>query len=613
MPISAAEQLMIELVNRARLDPLAEAARLGIDLNAGLPSGTLDGSARPVLAPNDLLHNSSADHSQWMLDTDLFSHTGAGGSSPEDRMVAAGYIFTGFWGNAENISFLASTRLVDAVSAIIQQHDNLFESAGHRLNILDASFRELGVGHRLGAFAFSGTTYNFTYMVTQNFAYSDTTTFITGVVYEDTDLNDFYSPGEGQGNFVFEALGARTNSEVEGGYALEVADGTSRTDPVEVTVSNAGATSVLRLSLDLGGQNAKLDVVNGTEVEISANAVLIEGITRATLLGVANLSLTGADAAETLVGNRGNNLLNGSGGNDSIIGGAGHDTVFGGVGDDLIYGDAGRNVLMGDDGNDQIFTGTEGDFVGGGAGNDTVRGSDGNDTIYAGLGDDNIGGGAGNDLIYGSDGSNVIYAGLGNDTVQGGTGNDTIVGGGGYNALLGNDGNDLIYAAASGEFMAGGAGNDSVFGADGGDTIFAGIGDDFIGGGAGNDQIFAGAGSNRIYGGLGNDTITAGVGRDVMTGGPGADVFVFTSAAAIGIGAGRDVITDFASGVDDIDLRGLGQTFNGSSGLTAGGAASFYYFAAGGLLIGDQNGDGVADWVIELSGAPSVAADDFLL
>lgn len=36
MTISAAEQLLIELINRARLDPLAEAQRLGIDLNAGL-------------------------------------------------------------------------------------------------------------------------------------------------------------------------------------------------------------------------------------------------------------------------------------------------------------------------------------------------------------------------------------------------------------------------------------------------------------------------------------------------------------------------------------------------------------------------------------------------
>lgn len=45
----------------------------------------------------------------------------------------------------------------------------------------------------------------------------------------------------------------------------------------------------------------------------------------------------------------------------------------------------------------------------------------------------------------------------------------------------------------------------------------------------------------------------------------------------------------------------------------AGGQASFFYFAAGGLLIGDQNGNGAADWVLELAGAPTIGAGDFLL
>lgn len=116
-----------------------------------------------------------------------------------------------------------------------------------------------------------------------------------------------------------------------------------------------------------------------------------------------------------------------------------------------------------------------------------------------------------------------------------------------------------------------------------------------------------------MYGGIGNDTIVAGTGKDVMTGGPGADVFVFNTAASAGIGSGRDVITDFTHGVDDIDLRALHTSFNGTAGLVGGGTASFFYFADGGLLIGDQNGDGVADWVVELSGAPTITADDFLL
>ena len=42
MTLSAAEQYLLELINRARLNPAAEAARYGIDLNAGLRLKALD-------------------------------------------------------------------------------------------------------------------------------------------------------------------------------------------------------------------------------------------------------------------------------------------------------------------------------------------------------------------------------------------------------------------------------------------------------------------------------------------------------------------------------------------------------------------------------------------
>jgi Ca2+-binding RTX toxin-like protein len=346
---------------------------------------------------------------------------------------------------------------------------------------------------------------------------------------------------------------------------------------------------------------------------LAATRIVDPRIGETVTLGDGNDTHTGTAYADFIGGGAGNDLLNGAGGDDTIYGGLGNDTLQGGAGNDVLYGSAGKNQLLGDEGNDRIYASAGGDFIGGGAGNDTIRGGDGADTIYAGLGDDDVGGGAGNDLIYGSAGANVIYAGLGNDTVQGGSGADTIYGSAGRNQLYGNDGNDVIYTSAAGDLAAGGAGNDSIYGGDGADTVYAGLGDDFIGGGAGNDLIVAGAGSNRMFGGIGNDTIVAGTGKDVMTGGPGADVFVFNTAASAGIGAGRDVITDFTHGVDDIDLRALHTSFNGTAGLVGGGTASFFYFADGGLLIGDQNGDGVADWVVELSGAPTITADDFLL
>lgn len=92
------EQLMLELINRARADPLGEAARLGIGLNDGLPAGSISGEPKQALAFNAILISAARGHSQWMLDVDQFSHTGVNGSSPGDRMSAASYPFAGAGG-----------------------------------------------------------------------------------------------------------------------------------------------------------------------------------------------------------------------------------------------------------------------------------------------------------------------------------------------------------------------------------------------------------------------------------------------------------------------------------------------------------------------------------
>lgn len=101
---------MLELVNRARANPLAEAQRLGIDLNQGLSPGQISVAAKQPLAMNQLLVASSRSHSQWMLDADVFSHTGSNGSTSKQRMEAAGYTFSGNWRAGENISWSGTKR-----------------------------------------------------------------------------------------------------------------------------------------------------------------------------------------------------------------------------------------------------------------------------------------------------------------------------------------------------------------------------------------------------------------------------------------------------------------------------------------------------------------------
>ena len=191
------EQYMLELVNFARATPEAEAARLGITLNQGLDAGTLDGTAKQPLAFHPLLFVSARAHSDWMLETDTFEHTGINGSTPGDRMAAAGYVFSGSWTWGENISWVGTTGRLNLVTSTKDMHENLFKSPGHRKNLMNGRFAEIGVGLRQGQFT-DGKTYN-ALMGTQNFALSGASynPFVVGVVFNDANKNYFYDPGEG--------------------------------------------------------------------------------------------------------------------------------------------------------------------------------------------------------------------------------------------------------------------------------------------------------------------------------------------------------------------------------------------------------------------------------
>ncbi len=308
----------------------------------------------------------------------------------------------------------------------------------------------------------------------------------------------------------------------------------------------------------------------------------------------------------------GSGLAVGSAGNDTLMGAGGNDTIMGLSGNDFIGGGAGGDIIEAGAGNDTAYGGLGSDTVLGGTGNDTIYGSDGWDLIGGGAGNDFLAGGEDGDTIYGADGNDTIYTGLGSDRVYGGNGNDRIHSAGPGDNLYGGAGDDTIWGGASADFIVGDDGNDVLLGGGGSDIISTGAGNDFVGGGDGNDWIVAQTGRTRVYGGTGNDRIHAGTGSDTITGGPGADSFVFT-AATLGLGANRDTITDFTSGEDVINLSGAGGRFNGTTGLVGGGERSTYFFEAGSLLIGDLNGDGLADWALALTGVSSIAAGDLLL
>jgi hypothetical protein len=259
------EQYMLQLVNRARANPTAEATNDLIDLNEGLAPDTISPIPKQPLAFNPDLLQSARGHSQWMLTNDLFTHIEADGSDPGDRMTAAGYVFSGSWTWGENISWSGTTGPIPSVATFVgEEEQNLFIDStepgrGHRLNLLDADFREMGIGVETGVFAQSGQNYN-AVMVTQDFAASDNDPgpFLVGVVYRDSNSNGFYDAGEGaEGVTVMPASGMYyAVSSASGGYAIPITglDGT-----LPVTFSGGPLAAPVTETIALTGQNVALD------------------------------------------------------------------------------------------------------------------------------------------------------------------------------------------------------------------------------------------------------------------------------------------------------------------------------------------------------------------
>lgn len=123
------------------------------------------------LSFNSNLNDASEDHSRWMLDTDTFSHSGAGGSSAGDRIVAAGYDLEGNWSWGENIGWQSERGDPGFEDDVRSIHDSLMNSPGHRANILNPAFDEVGLGIESGDFGRFDSV-----MVTQNFGRTDATT-----------------------------------------------------------------------------------------------------------------------------------------------------------------------------------------------------------------------------------------------------------------------------------------------------------------------------------------------------------------------------------------------------------------------------------------------------
>lgn len=227
---TAAEQFLLEELNRTRANPLAEAARLGIALGEGT-NPPLTGEARPPLASNATLLRVAREHSADMLARNFFAHTNPDGLDPFDRMEVAGYPYSAA---GENLYMGMSTASISPASEAARGHDGLFVDAdypgrGHRVGMLNPAVTEVGIGAAVGEYYNSGRWWNaVTY--TQDFGApaSAVTPFVLGVVFRDANRNGRYDIGEGLGGVTVEVQGATAATgwtDDAGGYAFAVEQG----------------------------------------------------------------------------------------------------------------------------------------------------------------------------------------------------------------------------------------------------------------------------------------------------------------------------------------------------------------------------------------------------
>ncbi len=261
---TAQEVYLLELVNRARYDPLAEGARLGVDLTQGLTAAELFRLApTEPLAFSVPLTQAARAHAQDMANRAFFAHINPDGLDPTQRALAAGY------------DGQAGENIAAGYADIDISHKAWLESLTHRKNVLslhddfDSSFHYSEFGP--GVF-FPSVTAPYSSYYTEEFGIEGTPrTYVLGVVYDDTDSNGFYSVGEGRANVrvdVFSAEGGAPvktyTTDAAGNYQLSLVGG-----HYTVTFTDLNTSATRSVPVVVQGQNVKVDAVGPSLVPVT--------------------------------------------------------------------------------------------------------------------------------------------------------------------------------------------------------------------------------------------------------------------------------------------------------------------------------------------------------
>jgi Ca2+-binding RTX toxin-like protein len=461
-------------------------------------------------------------------------------------------------------------------------------------------------------------------------------------------------------------IGGAGNDTMSGGTGNDSYYVDSVGDTVTENPGEGTDIVISSVSWTLGANLERLRLTGSSAIDGTGNALgnVILGNSAANVL-------TGLGGDDVLKGGGGNDTLSGGDGNDTLVGEAGNDSMSGGAGNDSYYVDSAGDTLTENagEGTDIVVSSvswtlganferlrlTENTAIDGtgnalanviignlGAnvltglgGNDVLKGSAGNDTLDGGDGYDQLDGGNGTDTLIGGAGDDILIGGAGNDSMSGGAGNDSYYVDAVGDTLSENpgEGTDIVVSSVSwtlgADFERLRLTGDTAIDATGnalGNIILGNSGANVLTGLGGDDTLKGEGGNDTLSGGDGNDRLDGGAGKDMLSGGAGADRFEFDDGDFSGLTSTTcDSISDFSQldgdriALDQVDSNSLlggdqAFAFIGTASFTNSAGQLRYEITGGNTYVyGDVNGDGVADFMIQLLGSHAPTEADFVL
>ncbi len=249
------EQLLLELINRARADPAAEGDRLGLDLSSYDPM--------PPLTMEKRLLAAARAHAADMADRRFFSHENPDGKNADERVRDTGYLFPPEYDDPSVPNHVENIR-VQGPSGVEAAHRGFMQSSGHRDHILSATPFKAANDEAGIAFldpgkdvVIDGVGRVREFIVEEIARDPDPTPYVTGVVYRDADGDGFYDPGEGlSGVTVATTDGSySTTTASAGGYGIPVAAAGSYT----LRASGGALAEAIEVPFTIGSKNVKVD------------------------------------------------------------------------------------------------------------------------------------------------------------------------------------------------------------------------------------------------------------------------------------------------------------------------------------------------------------------